>query len=134
MLSSFAEFYVEGGIWMHFILLAGLSGLATVTVQFLTLRAKWNGFRLTLGVFAGLLVLGMLGTVTGMIEAFAAIAAAPPDMRDQLTTQALGMALDTTAFALMFLAILIPPASIAVTLRSGVEPSVDVRLVAGLSE
>ena len=118
MLGKFAEFYSSGGIWMHFILLAGLSGIATVVVQYVTLRERWNALYLTLGVFAGLVVFGLLGTVLGLIEAFTAVAAAPPDMKEELIVQALAISLNTCAFSLMFLGLLIPPASIAAFIRS----------------
>jgi hypothetical protein len=122
MLGKFAEFYAEGGIWMHFVLLAGLSGIVTVVLQFVKLRAKWNAFHLTLGVFAGLVVFGLLGTVLGLIEAFTAVAAAPPDMKEELIVQALAISLNTCASSLMFLGLLIPPASIAAFIRSAPLP------------
>jgi hypothetical protein len=75
MLSQLVELYADGGIWMQAILLADLSGIATVVLQFVTPRARWNALYLTLGVLAGLVVLGLLGTVVGMIQASTAIAA-----------------------------------------------------------
>ncbi len=46
-------------------------------------------------------LLGLLGTIVGLIQAFTAVAAAPPDMKSQLLTQALAVGLNTTAFGLM---------------------------------
>ena len=46
-------------------------------------------------------LLGLLGTIIGLIEAFAAVAAAPPDMKSQLLTAALAIGLNTTAWGLL---------------------------------
>ena len=46
-------------------------------------------------------LLGLLGTIVGLIDAFTAVAAAPPDMKSQLLTQALAIGLNTTAFGLI---------------------------------
>lgn len=46
-------------------------------------------------------LLGLLGTIMGLIEAFAAVANAPPDQKTQMLTQAISIAMNTTAFGLM---------------------------------
>jgi biopolymer transport protein ExbB/TolQ len=46
-------------------------------------------------------LLGLLGTIIGLIEAFSAVAAAPADMKSQLLTQALAIGLNTTAYGLL---------------------------------
>lgn len=45
-------------------------------------------------------LLGLLGTIIGLIEAFTAVASAPPDMKSQLLTQSLAIGLNSTAFGL----------------------------------
>jgi biopolymer transport protein ExbB len=44
---------------------------------------------------------GLLGTIVGLIEAFTAVASAPPDMKSQLLTQALAIGLNATALGLI---------------------------------
>ncbi len=44
---------------------------------------------------------GLLGTIIGLIEAFAAVASAPPDMKSQLLTKALAIGLNATAYGLL---------------------------------
>jgi len=44
---------------------------------------------------------GLLGTIVGLIEAFAAVASAPPDMKSQMLTKALAIGLNATAFGLL---------------------------------
>jgi biopolymer transport protein ExbB len=44
---------------------------------------------------------GLLGTIVGLIEAFTAVAAAPPDMKSQLLTQSLAIGLNSTALGLI---------------------------------
>ncbi len=46
-------------------------------------------------------LLGLLGTIIGLIEAFAAVATAPPDMKSQMLTQALAIGLNSTALGLV---------------------------------
>jgi biopolymer transport protein ExbB len=46
-------------------------------------------------------LLGLLGTIIGLIEAFAAVASAPPDMKSQMLTRALAIGLNATAFGLI---------------------------------
>jgi biopolymer transport protein ExbB len=46
-------------------------------------------------------LLGLLGTIIGLIEAFAAVAQAPPDMKSQMLTQALAIGLNSTAMGLV---------------------------------
>lgn len=46
-------------------------------------------------------LLGLLGTIIGLIDAFAAVATAPPDMKSQMLTQAISIAMNTTAFGLV---------------------------------
>jgi biopolymer transport protein ExbB len=44
---------------------------------------------------------GLLGTIIALIEAFTAVASAPPDMKSQLLTQALSIGLNSTALGLI---------------------------------
>lgn len=46
-------------------------------------------------------LMGLLGTIFGLIEAFSAVATAPPDMKTQMLTQAISIAMNTTAFGLV---------------------------------
>ena len=46
-------------------------------------------------------LLGLLGTIIGLIQAFSAVALAPPEMKSQLLTQALAIGLNATAFGLV---------------------------------
>ncbi len=46
-------------------------------------------------------LLGLLGTIQGLIDAFEAVATAPPDMKSQMLTQAISIAMNTTAFGLI---------------------------------
>jgi biopolymer transport protein ExbB len=46
-------------------------------------------------------LLGLLGTIVGLIDAFAAVASAPPDQKAQMLTAAIAIAMNTTAFGLI---------------------------------
>ncbi len=46
-------------------------------------------------------LLGLLGTVVGLIQAFASVANAPPDQKAQMLSDSIAIAMNTTAFGLM---------------------------------
>ncbi len=46
-------------------------------------------------------LLGLLGTIIGLINAFEAVATAPPEMKSQMLTGAISIAMNTTAFGLI---------------------------------
>jgi biopolymer transport protein ExbB/TolQ len=46
-------------------------------------------------------LLGLLGTIIGLIKAFEAVATAPPDMKTQMLTASISIAMNTTAFGLI---------------------------------
>jgi biopolymer transport protein ExbB/TolQ len=46
-------------------------------------------------------LLGLLGTIVGMLEAFRAVADAPADQRSQALARGIGIAMNTTGFGLM---------------------------------
>jgi biopolymer transport protein ExbB/TolQ len=46
-------------------------------------------------------LLGLLGTIIGLIKAFEAVATAPPDMKTQMLTASISIAMNTTAFGLL---------------------------------
>jgi len=46
-------------------------------------------------------LLGLLGTIIGLIEAFEAVATAPPDMKTQMLTASISIAMNTTGFGLV---------------------------------
>ncbi len=67
-------------------------------------------------------LLGLLGTVVGLIQAFGAVAAAPPDQKSQMLTQALAVGLNTTAFGLM---VAIPTLAVYGVLNASTKKIVD---------
>ncbi len=46
-------------------------------------------------------LLGLLGTIIGLIQAFDAVATAPPDMKTTMLTKSISIAMNTTAFGLI---------------------------------
>ena len=46
-------------------------------------------------------LLGLLGTIIGLIKAFEAVATAPPDMKTQMLTASISIAMNTTGFGLI---------------------------------
>ncbi|MFH1434890.1 MAG: MotA/TolQ/ExbB proton channel family protein [Pseudomonadota bacterium] len=99
-MQGIARAFAEGGIWMYFILLSGLLGLAISALQFILVK-KASLWPVIMGSVAGTIMLGVLGTVVGCIQGFGALAHAAPEQRAALMAQAASIALNTTAFAML---------------------------------
>lgn len=67
-------------------------------------------------------LLGLLGTIVGLIEAFEAVATAPPDMKTQMLTASIAIAMNTTAFGLI---VAIPVLSAFVFLNNVTKKIID---------
>jgi biopolymer transport protein ExbB len=69
------------------------------SLEVIPLLQKRTGSLSTLASLATLL--GLLGTVMGLIDAFEVVANAPADQKSQLLTKSISVAMGTTAFGLM---------------------------------
>ncbi len=69
------------------------------SLEVIPLLQKRTGSLSTLASLATLL--GLLGTVMGLIDAFEVVANAPADQKSQLLTKSISVAMNTTAFGLM---------------------------------
>jgi len=67
-------------------------------------------------------LLGLLGTIVGLIEAFSAVALAPPDMKSQLLTQSLAIGLNATALGLI---VAIPSLGFFIYLQGATKKIID---------
>jgi biopolymer transport protein ExbB/TolQ len=67
-------------------------------------------------------MLGLLGTIIGMIEAFAAVANAAPDQKQEMLANAIAIAMNTTAFGLM---VAIPTMFLSLILNTLVKKIMD---------
>lgn len=68
---------------------------------------------------------GLLGTIIGLIDAFAAVATAPPDKKTEMLTLSIAVAMNTTAWGLI---VAIPTTFIAVilnTVTKGIVEDID---------
>ena len=75
------------------------SGIEEATLESTPLLLKRTG---SLGGLASLAtLLGLLGTVMGLIDAFKTVAEAPADQKSALLTSAIAVAMNTTAFGLI---------------------------------
>ena len=129
---DFAQFYQEGGAWMHPIAICAVLGAGVMIERFIFLffRFNINGAQffnqvqklvmannidraiklcnaadkaaLARVMKAGLAtLLGLLGTIFGMIDAFNAVAVAAADQRSQALAKGISIAINTTGFGLM---------------------------------
>lgn len=75
------------------------AGIEEATLEVTPLLVKRTG---SLGGLASLAtLLGLLGTVMGLIDAFKVVAEAPADQKSALLTSAIAVAMNTTAFGLI---------------------------------
>jgi biopolymer transport protein ExbB/TolQ len=67
-------------------------------------------------------LLGLLGTIIGLIQAFDTVATAPPDMKTMLLTKSISIAMNTTAFGLI---VAIPTLAVYVFLNGVTKRIID---------
>ncbi len=67
-------------------------------------------------------MLGLLGTIIGLIDAFAAVATAPPDKKTEMLTLSIAIAMNTTAWGLI---VAIPTTFVAVLLNTTTKKIVE---------
>ena len=75
------------------------NAIEEATLEVIPNITKRTGMLQAVGNIATLL--GLLGTIVGMIQAFAAVANAPPDQKTAMLTAAIAIAMNTTAFGLI---------------------------------
>lgn len=93
-----AEFYAAGGIWMHPVVVWTLVAVGAVVVH--AVRRERDMTRLIVASSLVALGFGVLGVLVGAIEAFTAIAAAPPEQRDGLARVGLAIGFNSLVLAL----------------------------------
>jgi biopolymer transport protein ExbB/TolQ len=76
-----------------------IAGVEEANLEVMPLLNKRTAALAGMGFLATLL--GLLGTVMGLIEAFTVVAKAPADQKSALLSAAIGVAMNTTAFGLM---------------------------------
>lgn len=115
-----ARWFAEGGLFMYLVVLSGLVGIVVVGLQFILVKkaAMWP---IVGGSVIGTVMLGMLGTVVGMMQAFSALAQAAPEQKAALLAAGASIAMTTTAFSLIVAGIILLLGSIAVTVRESVK-------------
>lgn len=67
-------------------------------------------------------LLGLLGTIIGLIDAFDAVATAPPDMKTTMLTKSISIAMNTTAYGLI---VAIPTTAVYVYLSGVIKTMLD---------
>ncbi len=112
-MSDFAQFYQQGGVFMHPITLLALATAALLASRALGIRGLVKAVtagkrlaaapddRLTLGLIVTALMLGMLGTTFGIIETCAALRSVPPEQHTLAVARAIPLALATLAWSLL---------------------------------
>jgi len=103
-MAEIAEAFANGGPFMFALVLAGLIHMALVIAQ-LALSKKIDLMPMVWAGLLGILILGLLGTFTGMMQAFKAVGMASPEQKQALLASAVAIAIITTEFALILAAI-----------------------------
>lgn len=114
------DFFRDGGPFMYMILLAALVHGAAIVLQLILARK----FDLTPLLWAMLLVvflLGLLGTVSGQVMAFKAVATAAPEYKQAMMASGISVSMYTTALALMWMVLGALGTGLAATVRRNLE-------------
>ena len=97
-----------------------IAGVEEANLEVMPLLNKRTAALAGMGSLATLL--GLLGTVMGLIEAFTVVAKAPADQKSALLSAAIGVAMNTTAFGLM---VAIPTMFLSLILNTLVKKIMD---------
>ena len=111
---GFGGFLTQGGPSMYVIVLAAVIGFVIVLLQFI-LAKRTVLWPLLAASITGTLLMGVGGTVFGMIEAYGALDQAAPDQRMAYIARGISMALHNAWLAIALAGILCFFGSIAVT-------------------
>ena len=99
-MSSLVNLFQQGG-WMMFVLLfVGVVIFIAQIVQ-LVLAKKVDFVPLLWAGLVCTLLLGLLGSLLGIVEAFQAVASASPDMKQTLLAAGISFSLATTTFSVL---------------------------------
>lgn len=109
------DVFYKGGPFMYLLLLAGCIHAAAVLFQ-LALCKKIDATPLLWSGVIGMPLLGFLGTISGMIQAFKAVGAASAEMKQSLLASGMSIALYTTEFGLILAVIGAGTTGLAATL------------------
>lgn len=105
-MSDFAQFYQQGGVFMHAVTVLSLAGASVLAVRAVKLRSQPSRSAeqspgLVRGLLACTLMCGVLGATFGFIEICAALLSAPPERQLTGALRAVPMALAPIAWSLM---------------------------------
>ncbi len=126
MLGEIARFYLEGGFFMHPIMLFGLAGLATPVMQVILAR-RVNLSGILVGGPTVTLLFGLMGTGMGLIKTLDAVVAADADMKTMLMVMGAAVSLNAVVLALFFVTLHALLGGIALTLRANLGRTNGVR-------
>jgi hypothetical protein len=98
-MGEFAHWYQDGGVFMRFILLLGLSGAALGLIA--ALRRQRTRAWLALGVAALCLGIGVVGWQLGLVEMRDALATVAPDYHAEVIARGTAIAVVPLQFAMI---------------------------------
>ncbi len=109
------EFMTKGGPFMYAILLLALLHMVATILQCVFCK-KLDATPLLWAGIAAIMTTGMLGSVSGMIQAFKAVGAASAEMKQALLASGISIAMYTTEFALIIAVLGLGGTGVAATL------------------
>lgn len=98
------DFFRDGGPFMYVILLAGLVHGAAILLQFV-LAKKVDLTPLLWALLLVVFFLGLLGTVSGQVMMFKAVATASPEYKQAMMASGISVSMYTTALALQWMVV-----------------------------
>ncbi len=111
----FVEFMTKGGPFMYAIVMLAFLHMAAVIVQCI-LAKKVDATPLLWAGVGAIMLTGMLGSVSGLIQAFKAVGAASAEQKQALLASGISISMYTTEFALMIAVLGLGGCGLAATL------------------
>ena len=112
------NFFRQGGPFMYILVMAGVLHLVLCGLTAFTGVGKKLTPLLILHL-AALPMIGLLGTVQGLVMAFAAVAVANPEYKMQMMANGISISLYTLALACFLSVLFVWPTGLAIALRRG---------------
>jgi hypothetical protein len=115
------DVFKQGGIFSYLVLVAGMIGLAVDFLQMVLIK-RLNLMPLIAGSVIGTVLVGIIGTGVGAVQAFSAVAFAAPDQRLALLTKGFSIALLTTWLGILVAGIQCFFGALTATIHVNIKP------------
>ena len=109
------DFYIDGGVMMHPVLLSGLVGLVAAMVQIA--QPRRGRVCILVGATLCTLLCGVVGTARGIVDTLTGLASCGPDMKSEMLAMGTSVSLNCLILAAILVLGQLVVGSVGVTLH-----------------